>query len=169
MKLLLTIKSPSSSIFFEQNSYWNQASIADCSSQITSQRTYKDFLRSNFLREFQTKQSKKITSMLAYSSVWQSIWLITEWSLVRIQLCQPHYILWGVSSVGRAMLLQGIGHWFNPSTFHHFNCCVVTQLVEQGTVNAFVLGSSPSFTASVFSYEPIYFCKRKQSSEQKQL
>ena len=54
----------------------------------------------------------------------------------------PPELLWDVSSIGRAPALQAGGYRFKSDTLHYIHSAVA-QLVERGTVNALVRGSSP--------------------------
>ena len=54
----------------------------------------------------------------------------------------PELLLWDVSSIGRAPALQAGGYRFKSDTLHYIHSAVA-QLVERGTVNALVRGSSP--------------------------
>ena len=40
---------------------------------------------------------------------------------IKLHKRKPNHILWGVSSVGRTLPLQGRGRRFDPGTLHHNN------------------------------------------------
>ena len=64
---------------------------------------------------------------------------------IRVVFLSP-YLIWGLSSAGRASALQAEGHRFEPYRPHLFmNVCFadVAQLAEQLICNQQVIGSSP--------------------------
>ena len=58
---------------------------------------------------------------------------------IRVVFLSP-YLIWGLSSAGRASALQAEGHRFEPYRSHFAD---VAQLAEQLICNQQVIGSSP--------------------------